>query len=214
MICSPAQFANRWRFPSLVGAALLMGTTRAFAQPVAIPPYTLQAFEGVPPAGATKPDDLAVSADGKDLWVGYGNGVDTTGKGGPSNVVEYAIGNGTVLQNLSIPGHVDGLKIDPKTNDVWATENEDGNPALAIIHQNGKFEIFAFAPDLLAGGMDDLVFPVAEDRKNVFIVASSQTDITKPVIVQIKGGLLKTNTQLTQVLTGNPPSVLNVITNT
>ena len=183
MICSPANFARRL-FPALVGAALFLGATQALAQPVAVSPYTLQTFKGVPPAGATKPDDLAVSADGTDLWVGYGNGVDTTGKGGPSNLVEYDISSGNVLQNLSIPGHMDGLKIDPATNDVWATENEDGNPTLAVIkHTSGKFKIFTFAPDLLTGGMDDLVFSLA-DSKDVFIVASSQTDITKPVIAR------------------------------
>ena len=214
MICSPANFARRLLFPALVGAALFLGATQALAQPVAVPPYTLQAFKGVPPAGATKPDDLAVSADGTDLWVGYGNGVDTTGKGGPSTLVEYDISSGNVLQNLSIPGHLDGLKIDPATNDVWATENEDGNPTLAVIkHTSGKFKIFNFAPDLLTGGMDDLVFSLA-DPKDVFIVTSSQTDITKPVIAQIKGKLKKTDTKLTQFLPGNPTSVLNVVTST
>ena len=79
--------------------------------PVASPPYTLGIFKGVPPSGATQPDDIAVSADGADLWVGYGNGVDTFGKGGPSNLVEYDISTGAVLQNLTIPGHLDGLKI-------------------------------------------------------------------------------------------------------
>src|SRR5689334_12987557 len=116
MIGSRAHSASLLLFLSTVGAALLLGVTQTLAWRVAIPPYTLKTFTGVPPAGATQPDDLAVTADGKDLWVGYGNGVDTTGKGGPSNVVEYEISSGNVLQNLSIPGHVYGLKIDPKTN--------------------------------------------------------------------------------------------------
>lgn len=143
-----------------VGATFLSGMRQAQAQPVAIAPYTLTTLTNlVPPTGATMPDDLAVTADGADLWVGYGNGVDTFGHGGPSNVVEYDIKSGAVRQNISIPGHVDGLKINPTTNDIWATENEDGNPTLAIIdHKTGKFKIFTFSPTLITGGLDDLVF--------------------------------------------------------
>src|SRR5271157_2406726 len=76
-------------------AAALVGAAGAQAQSATtMSPYTLTVFPGTPPAGATQPDDLAVSADGKRLWVGYGNGVDTFGKGGPSNVVEYDIATG------------------------------------------------------------------------------------------------------------------------
>jgi len=213
MVYCTAHFVSRWLFPSLVGAALFMCATQTLAVPVAVPPYKITAFKGIPPAGATQPDDLAVSADGRDLWVGYGNGVDTTGRGGPSNVVEYAISSGLVLQNLKIPGHVDGLKINPATNDVWATENEDGNPTLAVIqHTTGKVNIYRFAPRLLTGGMDDLAFSLGTPQ-HVFIVASSQADITKPVIVTITGPLQKTNTQITQFLAGDPKPVLNVVTN-
>ena len=100
-----------------------------------------------------------MSANGKRLWVGYGNNVDTTGKGGPSTVVEYDIATGAILKSISIPGHLDGLKINPVTGEVWATENEDGNPTLAVIDpDSGTFKIFRFSPTLITGGMDDLVF--------------------------------------------------------
>ena len=204
---------------SLIGAiALLLTTVQALAVgPVVVSPfvgiYTLTTFNGVPPAGATQPDDLAISADGKDLWVGYGNGVDTFGKGGPSNAVEYDIGSGAVLQNVTVPGHLDGLKINPTTGDVWATENEDGNPTLAIINpKNGKFKIFKFEPALVTGGMDDLVF-AGDKSKDVFIVTSSQADITDPVIVKISGNPKKKNTDLVSAQAGNPPTVWNVVAN-
>ena len=213
MVCSPADFVSRWLLLSLVGAALFMCATQTLAVPVAVPPYKIRAFPGIPPAGATQPDDLAVSADGKDLWIGYGNGVDTTGKGGPSNLVEYAISSGSVLRNLTIPGHLDGLKINPATNDIWATENEDGNPTLAVVqHTTRAVNIYRFAPLLLTGGMDDLAFTLGTPQRD-FIVASSQTDITKPVIVEITGPLMKTNTQLAPFLGGAPKPVLNVVTN-
>jgi len=201
----------------LAGLAVVLTAAQAMALPAVVPPfvgiYTLATFSGVPPSGATKPDDVAVSADGKDLWVGYGNGVDTTGKGGPSNAVEYDIGSGAVLQNVSVPGHLDGLKINPTTGDVWATENEDGNPTLAIIKpKNGKFKIYTFDPTLITGGMDDLVI-TGPSSKDVFIVTSSQTDITKPVIVQLSRKPQKANTALLSTLVGNPSSVWNVVTN-
>src|SRR5215475_14029635 len=158
------------------------------AQTVAPPytlTYTLSVFPGTPPAGATQPDDLAVSANGRYLWVGYGNGVDTTGKGGPSTLVEYDIASGAVLKSVSIPGHLDGLKINPTTGDVWTTENEDGNPTLAVInHVSGAFNTYRFDPTLITGGLDDLVFVTSrEDRlhdpdspPDVFIVTSSQVN--------------------------------------
>jgi hypothetical protein len=205
-------------------AAALVGAAGAQAQSAtALAPYTLGVFPGTPPAGTTAPDDLAVSADGKRLWVGYGNGVDTTGKGGPSNVVEYDIATGRVLKNISIPGHVDGLKIDPATGDVWATENEDGNPTLAVIdHESGDFKIYRFSPTLITGGFDDLVF-VPKSRgdshhdedsaEDVFVVTSSQVATTTPVIVRISDRLRATGTQVTSTLPGAPLSVWNVVTN-
>jgi hypothetical protein len=182
-------------------------------------------FPGTPPAGATQPDDLAISADGRHLWVGYGNGVDTTGKGGPSNVVEYDIATGAVLKNISIPGHLDGLKINPATGDVWATENEDGNPTLAVIdRKSGAFKIYRFDPTLITGGVDDLVFVARphddswheherDSQEDVYVVTSSQVDTTKPAIVRIAGRLRTTNTPVEVALPGAPQTVWNVVTN-
>ena len=204
--------------------AALVGAAGAQAQSAtAMSPYTLSVFPGTPPTGATQPDDLAVSADGKRLWVGYGNGVDTTGKGGPSSLVEYDIASGSVLKNISIPGHLDGLKINPVTGDVWATENEDGNPTLAVVgHESGAFRIYKFSPTLITGGFDDLVFvPTSrgdshhdkDSEQDVFVVTSSQVDTTTPVIVRISGPLRAADTQVTPALPGAPVSVWNVVTN-
>jgi hypothetical protein len=60
--------------------------------------------------------------------------------------------------------------------------------------------------------MDDLVLKGPES-KDVFIVTSSQTDITKPAIVRISGKPEKNDTDLIQILPGNPPLVWNVVTN-
>jgi hypothetical protein len=206
---------------AVVMMAVMVAPPSARAQK-AIAPYTLTVFPGTPPAGATQPDDLAISADGKYLWVGYGNGVDTFGKGGPSNVVEYDIASAKALKNTSVPGHCDGLKINPATGDVWATENEDGNPTLAVIDpQSGAYKIYRFSPYLITGGFDDLVFvtPQGAPRNDpdstphVYVVSSSQVNATKPAIVQLSGPLLTTNTHLRTALPGNPQSVWNVVTN-
>jgi hypothetical protein len=195
------------------GAALPVGPKEAVAAPVAIPPYTLTALTVTPPSGATQPDDIAISASGVNLWVGYGNGVDTTGKGGPSTLVEYNLRTGAVRQNIPIPGHLDGLKINPTTNDIWATENEDGNPTLTVVNRiNGNFKKYTFKPTLISGGMDDLAFAGA-NSKDVFVVTSSQTSTSLPVIVRISGPLKAHNTAVTSTLTGNPATVLNVVTN-
>jgi hypothetical protein len=204
-----------------MGGALLFGAEQALAVgPVASPPYALTTFNGVPPNGVlpdgttgqvNSPDDLAISADGKNLWVGYGNNAATDGSKGSGNLVEYDIATGSVLQNIAIPGHLDGLKINPDTGDIWATENEDANPTLAIVKpNNGKFKISTFSTSMITGGLDDLVFAGPED--DVFIVASSQADTTTPVIVQLSGKPKKTVTSVIPTLPGSPPHVFNVVT--
>ena len=200
-----------------VGATFFANVEQAHAVgPSAVAPYTLGTFKGAAPSGLTNPDDLAVSADGADLWVGYGNTADTTGGtlSGPSNLVEYNISTGTVLQNLTIPGHLDGLKIDPQSGQVWATQNEDGNPTLTIVNpKNGKFEISpVIKSSLITGGLDDLVF---SGSNSVFVTASSQVDATTPVIVEIsdKGKKKKSSLNVTSVLPGAPATVWNVVTN-
>ena len=208
---------------AMMAAALVGGTDAQAQSATANSPYSLTVFPGTPPAGATQPDDMAVSADGKRLWVGYGNGVDTFGKGGPSNLVEYDIASGRVLKNIRIPGHLDGLKINPATGDVWATENEDGNPTLAVVErESGAFNIYRFDPTLITGGVDDLVFAArphedsrhdSDSSQDVYIVTSSQVDTTTPVIVRISGPLRATNTQVKSVLPGAPQTVWNVVSN-
>ena len=197
-----------------VGAAFLLNAQPILAAPVAVPPYTITAFKGVPPMGASQPDDIAVSADGADLWVGYGNGADPTGANGSSNLVEYDIASGAVLQNLTIPGHLDGVKISPQTGMVWATQNEDGKPTLTIVNpKNGKFQTSPIiTSSLITGGLDDLVL---SGPNSAFVTASSQTSLTAPVIVEIsvKGKGKKTSLNVTSVLPQSPPTVWNVVTN-
>lgn len=210
-----------------LAAAFAWTVGGAQAAPVAVAPYTLTTFSGTPPTTATLPDDIAVSADGANLWVGYGNGACTfgpsqiginpgcpTGTPANSDLVEYPISGGAPILDISIPGHLDGLKINPTTGDVWANENEDGNPTIAIVnHKNGKFKMYTITSLLITGGFDDLVF-AGTKSKTVYITASSQTDTSTPVIVSLTNKPKKNNTVLTSVLAGAPTSVYNVVTNT
>ncbi|HZP44941.1 MAG TPA: hypothetical protein VFB15_04750 [Candidatus Binataceae bacterium] len=198
------------------------------AQPVAVAPYSITTFAGVPPTGASQPDDIALSADGTALWVGYGNGACTfgpseigttncpTGTPADSNLVEYDITTTppSVKQNITIPGHLDGLKINPETGDVWTTQDEDGNPMIAITKsKSGKTKQYGpFTSSLITGGFDDIVFAGPKD-KDLFITASSQTDTTTPVILELVGKPKKKDTVFTSVVPGAPASVWNVVTN-
>ena len=75
----------------------------------------------------------AIEYDRGHIWVGYQNVTSKTGNDGKfSTVVEYDA-EGALLRTFAVPGHCDGLRIDPVTYTVWASSNEDGNPMLRAI---------------------------------------------------------------------------------
>jgi hypothetical protein len=107
---------------------------------------------------ATMPDSIAVAEDS--VWVSYTNGADSTGAGGSSTVVQYSLG-GRVLQQFSITGSVDGLKIDPRTGLVWAMQNQDGNSTLTLIDPDQGITPDSPIPYTVtsaSNGYDDVVF--------------------------------------------------------
>jgi hypothetical protein len=116
------------------------------------------------------PDSL--ERDGNDIWVGYQN---VTAKDGTdhksSTVVEYDR-RGRVERTFDVPGHCDGLRIDPVTHVVWASSNEDANPGLVSIDPStGVVTQFTLATTVHGGGFDDMGFV---DGK-MFISASNPT---------------------------------------
>ncbi len=169
------------RTVSMATVAILCGsvlTARASAQaagvtpggPVAISGYTISEWVG-PSTAYSHPD--SVVDDGTYVWVGYQN---VTAKDGSDNktstVVQYSE-TGTVVKTFTVPGHNDGLRIDPTTHLVWASSNEDGNPALVTINPaTGAVTPYTFpSPTPHGGGYDDMAFA----NGGAYIAASNPT---------------------------------------
>jgi hypothetical protein len=154
------------------------------------------------PTGATAPDSITV--DNGFVWVAYTNGADSTGKSGHSTVVEYDQ-SGSVVQSYNIAGYVDGLKLNPVTGDIWALQNQDGNPKLAIIDPVlHKVTELSYQHSLATRGYDDVVF----ENGKVFLSYTNPPGTTgNAVIVELTNGNspsgpLKTTTVLTNGIMG------------
>ncbi len=175
-----------------------------FAQsstPVAIPPYQLSVF-ATAPTGLSAPDSIAVLGD--QVFVGYGDGHKPDGTDGlSSQVVQYNM-KGHVVHIYNVPGHSDGIKINPATRLVWAQQNEDANAHLEIINPQTKQQTkYTFGPTLHGGGYDDIVFRGCK----VYISAShpSGNSNTGPAIV--RAHLDGTTVEIDPVLAGNASAV-------
>jgi hypothetical protein len=115
-----------------------------------------------------QPDSIAL-LNGR-IFIGYGNGGAPDGSDGKSStIVEYKK-NGDVVKIYSVVGHNDGLRVNPQTKQLWALQNEDGNPNLVIINPTtGTQTVYTFGPTPHGGGYDDIAFR----GDNVFQSASN-----------------------------------------
>jgi hypothetical protein len=169
------------------------------------PGYTVTPF-ATNPIGTSQPDSIAI--DGANVYVGYGNGVAKDGSDGKSStIVQYTVG-GAVVQAFSVPGHNDGLKVDPVTHLVWSLQNEDGNPNLAVIDPTaGSITNFTFDPVANGGGFDDITFLGSK----VYLSESNPANNpnTAPAVVQVT--LSGSKASVTTVLLGNATAT-NVVT--
>lgn len=141
---------------ALAGLAMAgMAAGPALAQ-TAVAPYQLTVFASAP-TGLSAPDSIAV-LDGH-VFVGYGDGHLPDGSDGlNTQIVEYKM-DGSVVHTYTVPGHSDGLKVDPITHKLWALQNEDANANLVIIDTETHFQrLYTFGPTLHGGGYDDIVF--------------------------------------------------------
>jgi len=171
-----------FRFTAVFAIFFLItaGSVIAGAQVTAVPPYSFSVF-------ATSKKPLYYQPDSIALWknrvfIGYGNNAKPDGTFGSSTIVEYAL-DGSVIQTFKVKGHNDGLKVDPKTNLLWALQNEDANPNLVIFDpSNGLRKEYTFAKPAHGGVYDDIAF----QGDQVFISASnpSNNPNTKQAIVR------------------------------
>ena len=181
------------------------------AQVVATPPYSVTTF-ATAPSGLSAPDSITFSAS--NVFVGYGNGGAPDGSGGAaSNVVEYDF-KGNTINTFTIVGHNDGLRYNPRTNTLWAVQNEDGNANLAIINLGtGQQQVSQLGTGPHGGGYDDIDF----NNNAVYLSASAPTinPNTAPAIVSLrmsrKGpvlvGILSGDATATNVTTGTPETL-------
>ncbi len=152
----------------LVFCAVLLTALTAAGQVTTAVPYTISTFATGVPGVYFQPDSIAVS--GGFVYIGYGNGVAKDGSDGKSStIVKYKM-NGDVVTTFSVVGHNDGLRVNPQTKMLWALQNEDGNPNLAIINPTtGAQTVYTFGPTAHGGGYDDIAFR----GNDVFLSASN-----------------------------------------
>jgi hypothetical protein len=196
---SVTQRGNLWsRVFGICGILFLAmaATMTAAAQVTAAPPYTVSVFATSVPHVYYQPDSITLW-NGR-VFIGYGNNAKTTG-GGHSTIVEYAM-DGTVLHKMNVKGHNDGLKVDPKTNLLWAMQNEDANPNLVIIDPSTwKSKKYTFAKPAHGGGYDDIAF-IGDD---VYISASNPSNNPNTKQAIVKATLVGNRVAVTPVLLGN-----------
>ncbi len=136
---------------------------------VALPGYVVKVFaRGT--ASYLNPDSVEV--DGKYVFVGYQNITAPDGSDGKtSTIVQYNL-NGHVIHTYTVPGHCDGLRLDPTTHLLWATSNEDANPKLETINpETHVITNYQISTGPHGGGYDDLAFI----NGMAFIAASNPT---------------------------------------
>lgn len=168
------------------------------AQVTAVPPYTVSVFAASVPNVYFQPDSIAV-LNGH-IFIGYGDGAAPDGSDGKSSTIVEYDRSGNVITTYSVKGHNDGLKVNPMTKQLWAMQNEDGNPNLVIIDPVAHTKkLYKFGPTAHGGGYDDMAFRGVD----VFISASNPqlNPNTAPAIV--RGQLSGNMVLVSPVLMGN-----------
>lgn len=179
----------------MVVCAVLTTALAAVAQVTATVPYTVSTFATGVANVYFQPDSIAL-LDGH-VFIGYGNGAAPDGSDGKSStIVEYKM-NGDVVTTYSVVGHNDGLRVNPQTKQLWAMQNEDGNPNLVIIDTiKGTQTVYTFGPTPHGGGYDDIAFRGSD----VFVSASNPANNPNyaPAVVRatISGGVVNVSEAL------------------
>jgi hypothetical protein len=194
---------RKWTLPGLTAVALTLSATVAVPAlgQTAVSPYDLTVFAKAP-SGLSAPDSIAVLRD--HVFVGYGDGHAPDGTDGlNSQVVEFTM-DGTAVYAYTVPGHNDGLKVDPSTHLLWALQNEDANANIVIINtETHETKLYTFGATLHGGGYDDIVFRGCK----IYVSASNpaKSPNTGPAIVSIR--LTGSTVEIEPVLEGNASAI-------
>jgi hypothetical protein len=147
------------------------------------------------------PDDIQVVGD--KVWIAWQN---SSAKDGsttqPSTIAEYTT-SGRPLRTWSVIGHADGLHMDPSTNVMWVTANEDANPRLYLIKpSSASVTSVTLPPTPHGGGLDDLRFV----NGTAYVSASNPTlnsagNNTAPALLKVT--LSGTRAHLSPAFTAN-----------
>jgi hypothetical protein len=178
--------ANLLAAAALVVCSLILSGSAEAQVVTALPPYTITPFThsgtGFP---YSKPDSLVQWKNS--VLVGYGNGVAKDGTDGKSStIVQYSL-TGKIQQMSNVLGHNDGLSVKPGTNELWALQNEDGNPNQEpnlVIIDLGSLAVKSYVIPSVngGGGYDDVVF----QGDQVFITASNPMFASHyPVLIRL-----------------------------
>jgi len=185
---------------ALLGVSVLAGGGAA-AQ-TAVPPYTLATFAKGTTA-YSQPDSIVQWRNS--VLIGFANGVAKDGSDGKSStIVQYSL-SGAVQRTFSVLGHNDGLRV-IGDDQLWALENEDGNPSLIVIDlESGTQTSYALASPH-GGGYDDLRV-VGDDiyitASNPNLDANGVNEFPALVRAKLSGG----SVDLEPVLYGNSPAI-------
>lgn len=167
-------------------ASPAFGQAAAVTGPKAVAPYEVTLFTKGITGTLTAPDSIAVL--GNHVFIGYGDGHAPDGSDGKnSQVVEYRMDTGALVHIYTVPGHNDGLKVDPCTGLLWALQNEDANANLVIIDTKAQTQkLYKVGTSLNGGGYDDIIFL----HGRVYFSASNPqlNPNTGPAIVSVELG--------------------------
>lgn len=187
------------KFLAIPAAAGLMAIAAAPAGATPTPPpgFKISTFATAPSTTPpTKgPDDITLL--GKDVFVGWQNGVGSMGEPNPmtgqiaSTLIEYST-SGTQLNQWSLTGKIDGVGANPKTGQVVVTVNEDGNSSLyTVTPKSNKVTHYTYSPapdsastgGVLTGGGTDGVTVI---NGQIFVAASNPMVPNATATFQVK----------------------------
>jgi hypothetical protein len=191
------------KIPIVSSTILLLAALAASAPgqsgPTAVHGYSVSVFATGVTGKYTAPDSIAVLGDR--IYIGFGDGNDPAGLDGKSNqIVEYDR-SGNPLHIYTVVGHNDGLKVNPYTHQLWAMQNEDGNPNLVIINpQTRQQQVYTFAaPPPHGGGYDDITFR----NGKVYFSASNPANNPNMAPAIVEATFVGNTIQVTSALEGN-----------